>query len=296
MHTPVLLKEVIDGLHPHNGETVFDATLGLGGHARALCELIGPTGFLVGTDLDENILSKTKEDLKDVSCRLCFQNFNFRNLETALEACDIKSVDVILFDLGWNMLQVEQSGRGFSFLKKEPLLMTFRAHPKEEDLTAYEIVNYWEEKQIEKILKEYGEERFARKITEAIITARARKPIGYADELAGIVRDAIPKRFQNNRVHPATKTFQALRIAVNDELNALTDALHKGFIHLNKGGRIGVISFHSLEDRIVKHFFKLHEKANELIILTKKPITPTAEEIQKNRRSRSAKLRIAQKT
>ncbi len=295
MHTPVLLQEVINGLKPQKGDMVLDATIGGGGHAGALCEAVGSTGFLIGIDADENILSKAKEDLKGVSCRSCFQNLNFRDLEKALESCAIKSVDVILFDLGLNMLQIEESGRGFSFLKKEPLLMTFRAHSGSEDLTAYEIVNYWKEKQIEKILKEYGEERFARKIAEAIIVTRAEKPIGYSDELADIVARSIPKRFQGNRVHPATKTFQALRIAVNDELNALTEGLNKGFMHLNQGGRIAVISFHSLEDRIVKHFFKLHEKANELIILTKKPITPTDEELERNRRSRSAKLRIAQK-
>lgn len=294
-HTPVLLKEVIDGLKPQKGDIVLDATVGGGGHARALCEAVGSTGLLIGIDADENILLKTKEELKGVSCRTCFQNLNFRDLEKSLEVCAVKSIDVILFDLGWNMLQVEESRRGFSFLKKEPLLMTFRAHPEEDDLTAYEIVNYWEKKQIEKILKEYGEEQCARKIAEAIVAVRAQKPIGYADELADIIARVIPKRFYNTSIHPATKTFQALRIAVNDELNALSEGLNKGLGHLNKKGKIAVISFHSLEDRIVKHFFKLREKANELIILTKKPITPTDEEIQKNRRSRSAKLRIIQK-
>ncbi len=295
MHIPVLLHEVLKYLSPQPGNIVVDGTVGGGGHALMLAEAVGKEGMLIGLDEDTRALEETQKALTGVAAQICLQNLNFRNIDKAVKNCGAETVDSILFDLGLSSLQLELSGRGFSFQKSEPLLMTFKTSPKEGDLTAYEIVNYWEEKRIEKILKEYGEEGFAKKIAGAIIAARAQKPVGYTDELKNVVTQAIPKHFQNNKINPATKTFQALRIAVNDELNALEEGLERGIGLLRAGGRIGVISFHSLEDRIVKNIFKSFKERGIVALLTKKPVIPSEEEVQKNPRSRSAKLRIAQK-
>lgn len=295
-HVPVLLKETIDNLVPKTGEIVVDATLGGGGHALALGEKIGTTGTLIGIDEDERALKETEKVLQgSLSCKICFHAGNFRKIDEILKTCKVKYADVILFDLGLSSIQLEMSGRGFSFKKHEPLLMTFAAHSAEDALTAYEIVNYWSKKDITEILYTYGEERFAPKIADAIVRAREKELIGYSDELAHIVELVAGAGKGKRPIHPATKTFQALRIAVNDELNALSEGLQKGLMHLNTGGRIGVISFHSLEDRIVKQFFKEQVMRKKMAIVTKKPITPSKEEIQKNGRARSAKLRIARK-
>lgn len=296
MHVPVLLKEIVEILAPKIGDSVVDATLGAGGHARALGEKIGNTGILVGIDEDERAVKTAEEKLKNaLSCTLCFQSSNFRDIDAALQRCGITQADIIFFDLGLSSTQLEQSGRGFSFRTQDPLLMTFSARPVEGALTAYEIINYWDEKRIAQILYEYGEENRARAIAGAIVKARDEKPIGYAHELAALVEMAVPQRRGNHYIHPATKTFQALRIAVNDELNTLSLGLEKGLVHLKSGGRMGVISFHSLEDRIVKQFFKSQEKVGTISILTKKPIIPSRAEIAENGRARSAKFRAAQK-
>ncbi len=294
MHIPVLLKETIEGLAPQPGDTVVDATSGGGGHGKVIAEAIGKEGTLISIDADKEALIHTEETLKDAQCHLCFQNINFRDLEKALHACNISKINKIIFDLGWSTLQLEHSKRGFSFLKNEPLVMTFQNKPKKGVLTAHTIVNEWDMKHIETIIKAYGEERFARVIARAIVKEREKRPIQYSDELGRIVKDAIPSRFYG-RIHPATKTFQALRIAVNDEIGALEEGLEEGFQYLKKDGRMAAISFHSLEDRTVKRFIKSKVKIRELVPITKKPITPSEEEIAHNPRSRSAKLRIAEK-
>ncbi|MAG12213.1 16S rRNA (cytosine(1402)-N(4))-methyltransferase [bacterium] len=294
-HVPVLLKEVIEGLALQPGDTVVDATTGGGGHGKVIAEAIGKGGTLISLDADKEALIYAEKTLKDMQCHLCFQNINFRNLEKALQACNISKINKIIFDLGWSTLQLEHSKRGFSFLKNEPLVMTFQNKPNKGVLTAHTIVNTWDMKHIETIIKAYGEERFARAIANAIVKEREKSPIQYSDELGRIVKDAIPSRFYRRSIHPATKTFQALRIAVNDEIGALEDGLEKGFQSLKKDGRMAVISFHSLEDRTVKRFIKSKVKIRELVPITKKPIIPSEEEITHNPRSRSAKLRIAQK-
>jgi len=295
-HIPVLRKEAIEGLALAPGDIVVDATVGEGGHAKAIAEEIGKNGILVGIDADEDALARATETLKDVKSHICLQNINFRKLEKALHACSVSTFNKIIFDLGWSTFQLEHGQRGFSFSKNEPLVMTFQKKPNQKALTAHTIVNTWDMKHIETIIKAYGEERFARAIARAIVKRREERPIQYSDELGEIVRNAIPARFRRKSIHPATKTFQALRITVNDELGALEEGLEKGFQYLEKDGRIAVISFHSLEDRIVKGFIKSKVKIRELVPITKKPITPSDEEIAQNPRSRSAKLRIAQKT
>jgi 16S rRNA (cytosine1402-N4)-methyltransferase len=204
-------------------------------------------------------------------------------------------VDRILLDIGLSSNQFEDSGRGFSFQKDEPLIMSFKKDLKETDLTAKEILNTWDRENIEAILKGYGEEQFAWKISKAIVERREQKPIETTFELVDIVKSATPKFYHHRKIHPATKTFQALRITVNDEIESLKDGINKGFNILNKDGRIAVISFHSLEDRIVKQFFREMEDSGVGKRITKKPILPSEEEIRENPRSRSAKLRILEK-
>jgi len=294
-HIPVLLKESIDGLDFHPGERVFEGTVGLGGHSEEILKRIGEHGIYIGTDEDAHALTVAEKRLAPYSCTKVFHEGNFRKLDEVLDAAGCSTVDKILFDIGLSNLQLEEKGRGFSFKKSEPLLMTFRPEPQGGDLTAREIVNEWAEESIADVVYGYGGERFARRIAHAIVTARAGKPIETTTELAEIVRGAYPGFARFGKIHPATKTFQALRIAVNDELGALREGLIKGFARLAPGGRMAIISFHSLEDRIVKAFFKARMAEGHTLI-TKKPIVPSPVEVTANPKSRSAKLRIIAKT
>lgn len=288
-HVSVLLNESIEGLALAPGMTVFEGTVGLGGHSRYLCENIGSSGYFIGTDADQESLTIAEERLKDLPCKKFFACDNFRNIDAVLSNAGAKNVDAILLDIGLSNRQLEVVPRGFSFMRDEPLLMTFNASG--EGLTASEIVNEWAEESIADIIYGYGEERYARRIAKGIIEARAKEPIMTSLQLAEIVKKSVPTgRF--SKINPATKTFQALRIAVNDELGALREGLAKGFDVLAPGGRMAVISFHSLEDRIVKEFFKQKAQEKEGIIVTKKPIVPSEEEVKGNPKSRSSKLRI----
>ncbi|MCK9344553.1 MAG: 16S rRNA (cytosine(1402)-N(4))-methyltransferase RsmH [Candidatus Pacebacteria bacterium] len=288
-HISVLLHEATDGLALNEGATVFEGTVGLGGHSRILCEKIGKTGFFVGTDADQDSLTIAEERLKDLPCKKLFVCDNFRNIDTVLAGANVESVDAILLDIGLSNRQLEVAPRGFSFMRDEPLLMTFRSSG--EGLTAREIVNEWAEESIADIIYGYGEERYSRRIAKAIVEAREIEPIETSGQLAEIVKQCVPK-FGFSKIHPATKTFQALRIAVNDELGALREGLAKGFAHLAPGGRMAVISFHSLEDRIVKEFFRQKAQEGEGTLVTKKPIVPSDSEVKENPKSRSSKLRI----
>ncbi len=289
MHKSVLLKESIDGLALKEGATVFEGTVGLGGHSRALCEKIGKSGTFIGTDADQESLAIAEERLKDLPCKKIFVCDNFRNIDTVLENAGVEKVDAILLDIGLSNRQLEVAPRGFSFMRDEPLLMTFRSSG--EGLTAREIVNEWAEDSIADIIYGYGEERYARRIARGIVEARAEKPIETSGQLVEIVKNSVPKgRF--NKINPATKTFQALRIAVNDELGALREGIAKGFEHLAPEGRMAVISFHSLEDRIVKEFFRQKKEEGTVTLTTKKPIIPSGTEVKENPKSRSSKLRI----
>lgn len=292
-HTSVLLQETIHGLGIRPGDTAIDGTAGAGGHSRALCHAVGKKGILLAIDRDPQALARTREALADCPGNVEFAQGNFRELHTLAHARGIAAVDRILLDLGLSSMQIEESGRGFSFQRDEPLLMTMG--PGEEGITARDIVNGWDENEIARILAEYGEERFARRIARAIAEARRKTPIETSGALAAIVASCLPPYARRGRIHPATRTFQALRMATNDELPALRDVLEHGIRLLRTGGRIAVISFHSIEDREVKHFFRENAATGVITIITKKPIIPSPREIAENRRARSAKLRIAEK-
>jgi 16S rRNA (cytosine1402-N4)-methyltransferase len=306
IHTTVLLHESIDGLAIRPGDIYVDGTLGSAGHAEYAASLV-PNISIVGLDRDPAALARSHKRLEHFEkngTKVFLINENYRHLDIALDSVADKvsgatniyvKANRIMLDLGLSSDQFETSGRGFSFQKNEPLLMTFKETPTEEDLTAREIVNTWEESSIADIIYGYGEETYARKIAKGIIEARAVHPIETTFDLVLAIKNATPSRYHKGRIHPATKTFQALRITVNDEIGALKEGLSKGFERLAPGGRMAIISFHSIEDRIVKHFYKEKAAEGRGLIITKKPITPSEQEVSENPRSRSAKLRIIEK-
>ena len=283
MHIPVLQKEVLQYLDPKPNENFIDATIDGGGHTAAILEKIKPNGKVLGIEIDPEIYQKLKSKNLD---RLVLTNDSYVNLKSILEKNHFRPVNGILFDLGMSSWHLEESGRGFTFMKDEPLDMRYSL---ENNLTAEKIINNYSQEEIEKILKEYGEERFARRIAKRIIKER---PIKTTLQLVEIIKRVVPGR---TKINPATRTFQALRIAVNDELNNLRKVLPQTIEVLAPGGKIVIISFHSLEDRIVKNFFREEARKGPLRILTKKPVRPSKEEIKINPRSRSAKLRAAMK-
>ncbi len=298
IHKSVLLKEAIDGLELEAGDVYLDATVGSGFHMEEVFKRMGGEVELCGIDVDQMSLDIAKENLDLSGAKPKLVRLNFREIDKAPEIFGMKP-SKILFDLGWNSPQFDppegSPKRGFSFQKDGPLLMTFKSEIGEEDTTAYDVVNSWEEKSLADIIYGYGEEKYARRIAKAIVEDRERDPINSSLELADIVKKAVPVFYRFGKIHPATKTFQAIRIAVNDELRALEEGLNKALGILKPSGIMAVISFHSLEDRIVKNFIK-GKVANGKGSLTdfggKKPIIPSEEEIARNPRSRSAKLRI----
>ncbi len=295
IHKTVLLHQAIDGLDIKNGDIFVDGTLGGGGHSEEVAKRFGDSVVMIGIDLDPEAISRATARLSSLNSNAKYLQGSFRNIDTLLNSVGVTKVNKILLDIGLSSNQFEDSGRGFSFQKDEPLIMSFKKELKPEDLTAREIVNTWELENIATILSAYGEEQFSWKIAKAIVARREIKPIETTTDLVEIIKIATPKWYHHKKIHPATKTFQALRITVNDEIESLKDGVIKGFELLEKDGRLAVISFHSIEDRIVKNFYK--EKVDEGVgkILTKKPIIPTETEIKENPRSRSAKLRIIQK-
>ncbi len=293
MHKPVLLKEVIKNLDIQPNDKVLDGTVGGGGYFREICRLIDKRGLAIGLDQDKSVIDRIRKEVSP--CERHLINENFRNLDKVLNELKINQVDKIVFDLGISSDQLDESGRGFSFQKEEPLLMTLKTELHEDDLTAKEIVNNWEEENLADIIFGYGEEKFARKIANKICEVRKEQPIKTTLDLIEVIRSSVPQWYQNKRIHFATKTFQALRIAVNDEVRTLEEGLKKGFEHLASQGRMAVVSFHSKEDRLVKRFFKEMKIEQKGILITKKPIIPTRDEILENPRSRSAKLRIIEK-
>lgn len=293
-HITVLLKEAVDSLALTPDSIVVDATLGAGGHARAIASQLGRQGRLIGFDVDGRAVNALA-DLKSVTtAEVTLVEKNFSQLLEVLAENEISGVNAILADLGWRTDQFTEFGRGFSFLDDTALTMTF-GEPKQYAFTAHDIVNDWEEETLANIIFGYGEERQAKKIAHAIINARQETPIASAKQLAEIIAGVVRSPKHNRRIHPATKTFQALRIAVNDELQILESFIKDSFSALLPEGRLAIISFHSLEDRIVKHSFRsfAHDHLGSLV--TKKPITATSEELAENPRARSAKLRIIQK-
>ena len=289
MHIPVLQKEVLQCLDPKPNENFIDCAIDGGGHSLAILEKIMPGGKILGIDWDEKIINKfrTSDRFKNNLILICD---NFVNLEKIVQENNFQPVSGILFDLGMSSWHLEESGRGFSFRKEEPLDMRYN---QDSSLTAKDIVNDWPEIRIEKILREYGEEKFAKSIVKEIVGKRRREPIKTTFQLVELTERAVPGWYRRRKIHPATRTFQALRIAVNDELDNLEKVLPQALKVLKPNGKLAVISFHSLEDRIVKNFFRQKEKENLLKILTKKPIKPSFEEAKANPRARAAKLRGA---
>ena len=295
MHIPVLLKESTECLNPKQGDVILDATINGGGHSEEILKMIGEKGRLIGIDQDDEVLNKLKEKWKDRKNILLARD-NFRNLDKVLESLKIEKINGAIFDIGVSSSQIDESGRGFSFQKDEPLLMTMKSRIEPDDLTAKEIVNIWSEKDLADTIWKYGEERFSRRIAKNIVRRRKAKKFETTMELVDAIRESVPSFYRNGRkINCATRTFQALRIAVNDELGALKEGMEKAWSFLQGGGSLAVVSFHSLEDRIVKNYFKELAAKNEGKIMAKKPIVPTEEEKKANPRSRSAKLRAIKK-
>ena len=292
-HETVLLAETVDGLDLKQKGVAIDATVGVGGHAERIAKMLGKGGTLMVLDADDHSLNLSKERLADAPAKVIFVQGNFRNLKELASDAGVTSAQGIVFDLGWHSDQLA-GGRGLSFKSEEPLIMTLGTHG-DYPLTAKDIIADWDEEEIAKIIREYGEERFSGRIARVIVEHRDKKPIETARELGEIIFSAVPGFYRHGKLHPATRTFQALRIAVNDELNALTEALIQAIDLLTPGGRVAVISFHSLEDRIVKRAFREAEERGEGKRITKKPLVAGDDERARNPRARSAKLRIFQK-
>ena len=296
IHKSVLLNEAISGLNLKPGDIFFDGTLGGGGHSKKVCELFGKSVKIIGVDRDSQAVRRATDKFKSLECDFSFQTASFRNIDKVLDNLNIKAVNGILLDLGLSSDQIEESSRGFTFQKDEPLRMTFSSESGDGEVTAQTILNEWSEETLADILFGYADERYARRIAKKIVERRQVKPIEKTFELVEIVKSAVPIGYQKGRMHFATKTFQAIRIAVNDEIEALKEGLAKGYERLAAGGRIAVISFHSGEDRIVKNFFKEKKMVGNGFATTKKPITASEEELGRNPRARSAKLRIFEKS
>jgi len=293
IHVPVLLKETIEGLSLRPGAKVIDGTVGAGGHAAAALERTSPDGLLLGMDLDEAALEAARSKLARFGSRVMLVRENYKNVERVLLTHSFGPAQAALLDLGFSSLAVDDPGRGFSFRFDGPLDMRF---DPEQELTAAAAVNGWTADELTEIIVKFGEERFARRIAGAIVAARRRERIIGTLQLVDVIASAVPAAYRRGPIHFATRTFQALRIAVNDELGNLTAALPAMVRALAPGGRLAVISFHSLEDRIVKRFFKEQERHGTLRALTKRPIVAGPEETAANPRSRSAKLRVAEIT
>lgn len=301
-HKPVLYQEIIHALQPRNGGRYVDGTLGAGGHARGILEACAPDGQLLGLDVDPQALAIARETLAPYEGRVHLAQASHITLSEQLASLKWDGVDGIVLDLGASSMQFDNAERGFSFMQDGPLDMRFGINAT---MSADEIVNTFDERELADIIFKYGEDRDSRKIARAIVQAR---PLHTTGELVAAIEKASPRR--GDRVHPATQTFQALRIAVNDELAAVEKTLPQAVASLNTGGRCAVISFHSLEDRIVKEYFR--EQSKDLVnppyeriyeverkavvkLVNKKPILPTEEELKDNPRARSAKLRVVEK-
>jgi 16S rRNA (cytosine1402-N4)-methyltransferase len=300
-HEPVLLQEIIHALRPRSPGRYVDGTLGAGGHARAILEACAPDGQLLGLDLDPQAVARAKDALAAWGGRVTLAHASYDDIPDGVRGCGWQTVEGIVLDLGLSSMQLEAAGRGFSFQHEGPLDMRFNT---ETGMTAAELLNTAPEAELAQILFEFGEEPHARRIARLIVEAR---PLQSTTELADLAKRAYRGR---QRVHPATRTFQALRIAVNQELACLERALPRAMQALSPGGRLAVISFHSLEDRIVKRFFRREstdqinppymkehevERRASLREINRKPITPTAAEVRRNPRARSARLRVAEK-
>lgn len=306
-HVPVLVGEVLGFLRPQPGGVLVDATLGEGGHAQALLERIGGKGCLIGLDRDQQALEVARSRLQRFGETVALWHSNFSCLGEVLEEMDVECVDGILLDLGVSSLQLEKAERGFSYRRPGRLDMRMDT---DQELDAWKVVNRYEERELARIIREYGEEHWSSRIAGSIVVQRERAPIDTTDRLAEIVKESIPAAARRRGGHPARRTFQALRLEVNGELRALQEVLPQALSLLSSGGRIAVVSYHSLEDRMVKRFLTAHgsrcscppqaekcgcEATEPLRILTPRPVRPLPEEVARNPRARSAKLRAAEK-
>jgi len=306
-HTPVLLAEVTQYLSPHDGSIIVDCTLGGAGHAKRIAELLAPTGILVGIDQDDAALEAAADTLR-LGQQMILIKGNFGDLDELLVNAGVPYADGFLFDLGVSSPQLDVRGRGFSYQEDAPLDMRMDASSSQP--TAAAIIAMYSEAELTRVFREYGEERWASRIAEFIVAARARRPIQTTSELVDVIKAAVPSAARRGGPHPARRTFQALRIEVNHEIDVFERGLRAAVEWLAPGGRIVVISYHSLEDRVAKRTFNDFAKGCDcppglpvctcgrkpvLRIVTKKPVVPTAEEIERNPRARSAKLRVAEK-
>ena len=306
-HAPVLLHECIEALNIQPDGIYLDGTLGGAGHSREIAARLSEAGMLIGVDRDPAALQAAGERLSSMKARILLVHENFQNLREILNQAGVDRIDGMLFDLGVSSPQLDEAERGFSYMNDAPLDM--RMNP-EDRLSAYEVVNDWPQEELKRILFDYGEERYAPLIAAAIVRERAKKPIETTLELSAVIRGAMPAQALREKQHPAKRSFQAIRIAVNDELGAVERMMEAAPDLLKPGGRLAVITFHSLEDRIVKNAMQTAAKGcicppsfpvcvcgrkPSVRILTKKPITSQPEELEENPRARSAKLRVAEK-
>ncbi len=292
LHVPVMLKEILEHLSLKGKKVIVDGTLGLGGHSKEILLSSDQSTLLVAIDRDARSLSMAQENLKEFADRSRFVHDNFRNIESVLSTLGIEKVDGIVLDLGISSFQLDDQSRGFSFMKDGPLDMRMDQSAK---FPAAYYVNSFSETELSDIIKDFGEDRWHRRIARSIVTHRLKKPIETTLELATVVLKAMPPGRDWERIHPATRTFQAFRIMVNKELESLESALERCLSVLSVGGRLCVISFHSLEDRIVKRQFRRFSDVGQAKLITKKPLRPTEEETRVNPRSRSACLRVLER-
>lgn len=292
-HIPAMLEEVMEFLDPKENDVVVDATLGLGGHAEAILKRIGTRGRLIGIDRDEQSLRMAKERLRPYLEQTHFVRGDFRDLDRILSGLGVTQVNGILLDFGISSFQLDDPQRGFSFQMEGPLDMRM---DQNNPFSAFELVNSLPEEELAAILRDYGEERWHNRIARTIVRQRSMRPIATTSDLREVVLKAVPSRKgRGERIHPATRTFQAIRIAVNRELESIDIVLKKCVDLLAPGGRIAVISFHSLEDRIVKQQFRALAQEGKVRLVVKKPLRPGEKECQENPRARSARLRIAER-
>jgi len=294
LHVPVMLQEVLDYLKLAPGQIIVDATLGTGGHSVEILKRITPKGRLIGIDRDENSLAICRQRLMEFKDCTEFVHANFTDLDQVLANLGIEKIDGIVFDLGISSYQLHDAQRGFSFQEEGPLDMRL---DKSSYISAYDLVNNLNENEISQMLWNFGQERWHNRIAHLLVQERRNEPIATTKQLANLVMRAIPYRYRRSyyRIHPATRTFQAVRIAVNRELEILENAIKKAVDILRKQARICVISFHSLEDRTIKHTFRALKADGLINIITAKPLTPMASEIEVNPSSRSSKFRVAER-
>lgn len=301
IHIPILLKESIESLNIKEGHIVVDATVNRGGHSIEIAKKIGKSGVLICIDLDSNALNEAKifleKNLKKNLPKIFYINDNFRNIKETLKNLKIKNIDALFADLGVSSEEIDISGRGFTFQKDEPLLMTLKDKLKKDDITAEKILNNWEEENIADIIYYYGDEKYARKIAKNICKEREEKKIKTTFDLVEIISKSVPEFYKRKKIHFATKTFQAIRIAVNDELRGEEELLKSLPEILNIRSRASFLTFHSGEDRILKRIVKENKERLRLLKINnnKDFLTPSREEIKKNPRSRSCKLRVIEK-